>query len=135
MGFHAPLLGKKLKEYFMLKPNQKVTNEGFRRFFFFLSETHNGAFVIQPVTPKDLRKHINTKNHLPANINRHYLRSSLRHQEVPGEKVDVLLGHWRRGTEPWGRYSGLSPRELRDQTIVTLNKLMAEGNWEVESGL
>jgi hypothetical protein len=52
---------------------------------------------------------------LPANCNRHYLRSKLTELRCPAELIDAFMGHWTRGREPLGRYSGLSPHDYMER--------------------
>lgn len=42
---------------------------------------------------------------LKTNLNRHYLRGRLYEKNVPGYFIDAYLGHWIKGTQPWGQTS------------------------------
>lgn len=56
--------------------------------------------------PPFLRKHYPyNPTTLPANIDRHYLRSKLSQLECPAEMIDYFMGHWERGEEPYHRHS------------------------------
>jgi hypothetical protein len=77
----------------------------------------------------------NLKYDLPANANRHYLRSSLLARGCPPEVVNAFLGHWERGCESWGIYSGLSPESYRENLKIPLLAIMKEDGWMAVSGL
>ncbi len=88
-----------------------------------------------PVQPKLLKQLLaRTSYNLPVNSNRHYLRTNLLKSGCPLEVVSAFLGHWERGEEPWGRYSGLSPMVYRDVLKEYLVSLMDKAEWKTESG-
>jgi len=88
-----------------------------------------------PVQPKLLKKLLaETSYQLPINANRHYLRTNLMNMGCPQEVVSAFLGHWERGEEPWGRYSGLSPIVYRKELAKHLVKLIGNDGWKLETG-
>lgn len=89
-----------------------------------------------PLSPK-VMKHLvgDVGFDLPGNANRHYLRTMLLARNCPLEVIDAFMGHWSRGVEPWGRYSGLSPITYRQELSHHLVKLLESAGWEVEYGL
>jgi hypothetical protein len=72
---------------------------------------------------------------LPFNASRHYLRSNLLERDCPVEVINALLGHFERGEEPWGSYSGLSPLVYRDVLMDKLIPLLKEDGWKAMPGL
>lgn len=100
-------------------------------FFFYL----NNKWAPVKVKPSSLQDSIKWTYDLPLNSNRHYLRTHLREEQVPGEIVDAFLGHWDRGKEPFGRYSSLSPHQFRKALEIPLTKLLAEAGWKAIRGL
>lgn len=89
-----------------------------------------------PVQPKYLKKLLaKTEYQLPINSNRHYLRTELMNKGCPLEVVSAFLGHWERGEEPWGRYSGFSPLVYREELSKYLNPLLKDSGWIPEAGL
>ncbi|MFY0676791.1 MAG: site-specific integrase [Neptuniibacter sp.] len=98
--------------------------------FFFLSKT----FQWTSITPAQLRSRT-PEFPLPANINRHYLRSMLRDKGCPAEYVDAFMGHWQKGQEPFGKFSTLSPVELFGVIAPIIESLRKEVGWTVQVGL
>ena len=72
---------------------------------------------------------------LPLNANRHFLRSNLLAAGCPIEVIDAYMGHWERGMEPWGRFSGLSPLVYREVLAEYLVPLLEKCGWKEEPGL
>jgi hypothetical protein len=90
-------------------------------------------FTVRPSHLKALMQQVNY--HLPVNANRHYLRTNLLERKCPLEVINAFMGHWERGVEPWGKYSGLSPDVYRSELAYHLVKLLAEDKWTAEKGL
>ena len=84
---------------------------------------------IFPLSPEILSKSVENTFPLPINSGRHYLRSNLLAQGCPPEVIDAYLGHWERGEEPWGRFSGMSPNEFTEILAQFLVPLLAEDGW------
>lgn len=85
-----------------------------------------------PLQPK-VMKHLvnNVRYDLPGNANRHYLRTRLLARRCPVEIIDAFMGHWSRGLEcPWGRFSGLSPLDYRQELSHHIVGLMKEDGWK-----
>lgn len=61
---------------------------------------------------------------LPWNCNRHYLRSRLTELGCQGELIDFVMGHWTRGTEPWGRFSALPANHAHEKLRPFLDKVL-----------
>lgn len=62
---------------------------------------------------------------LPSNCNRHALRSRLIARRCPVEFVDAFLGHWVRGTQPWGRFSAFLPQDYLNEVRLHLDAILA----------
>ncbi len=101
-------------------------------FLFFLNRRNNS---IAPVTPTTIRAHAQWAFDLPLNSNRHFLRSELRSRGVPGELVDVFMGHWSNGQEPHGHFSSFSYRDYRRQVVPVMENILAEMGWEPVEGI
>lgn len=100
-------------------------------FMFFMSRKNT---EVSPITPSTLRGHAKWAFDLPLNANRHFLRSELRTRGVPGELVDVFMGHWSQGQEPHGKFSSFSYRDYRSQIVPVLEKIVADMGWEPKEG-
>lgn len=60
----------------------------------------------------------------PANVARHFVCTQLRERGVAPEYIDLWMGHWARGEEPWGALSTLSiPNYKRELERVLPNLL------------
>ncbi|WP_031410420.1 hypothetical protein [Thiomonas sp. FB-Cd] len=71
---------------------------------------------------------------LPLNSSRHWLRTRLAQEGVPGEMIEAFMGHWQRGAEPWGRYSALPARVVTETLRPTLEKLVCEAGFSALRG-
>lgn len=100
-------------------------------FLFFLNRRNN---TVTQITPSTIRYHSQWVVDLPLNINRHFLRSELRARGVPGELVDVFMGHWSNGQEPHGKFSSFSYRDYRLQIVPVVAQILAEMGWEPLEG-
>lgn len=65
---------------------------------------------------------------LPANFNRHYLRSRLIGR-VSGDVIDAFLGHWELGSEPWWNGSCIDPPSYASQIHEALADLFPNDVW------
>jgi hypothetical protein len=81
-------------------------------------ETDEGAFTpfvmldekgFTPIRPKLVRQLLPPGYQLPLDSNRHYLRSWLLNKGCDPSLIDVQMGHWHHGHEPWGKASSLAP--------------------------
>ncbi|MHA7925410.1 MAG: site-specific integrase [Marinobacter sp.] len=111
-----------------------------QHFLFFLSKASRAKASqklvrVVPVTSEKLKSLLKGTWDLPLNVNRHYMRSELRHRGVHGELVDAWMGHWLDGQEPMGRYSTLSPIEFAAQLEPVLSEILEEMGWSPEGGL
>lgn len=96
-------------------------------FLFFLKESNA---EVTPVTPQKMMYYVGEAYNLPLNCNRHFLRSELREYELPGELVDVFMGHWSHGQEPHGKFSSFDYREYRDRVSRTMNRILVKMGWQ-----
>lgn len=80
-----------------------------RPVLFYLNEE---TLEAEEVRPKTMVEKLSRDYRLPLNLNRHWLRGSLRPQ-VAGEYIDAFMGHWTVGAEPFGRYSAMDPIHYR----------------------
>jgi hypothetical protein len=111
-----------------------------QHFLFFLSKVSRAKASqklvrVVPVTSEKLKSLLKGTWDLPLNVNRHYMRSELRHRGVHGELVDAWMGHWLDGQEPMGRYSTLSPIDFAAQLEPVLSGILEEMGWSPEEGL
>lgn len=106
------------------------------RYMFFVKEDEDGnEYEAITLGPKLLGKNLRSVYALPFNSSRHYLRSCLLERKCPVEVINAFMGHFERGEEPWGVYSGLSPLAYREALIETLVPLLNEDGWEALPGL
>lgn len=110
--------------------------QGPGRYMFFVTENmDNSSFNILSLGPKLVGDGLNNLYPLPFNASRHYLRSNLLKRRCPVEVINALMGHYERGEEPWGTYSGLSPLAYRDSLQKYLLELIEEIEWKALPGL
>jgi hypothetical protein len=72
---------------------------------------------------------------LPFNASRHYLRSNLLERNCPIEVINAFMGHFERGEEPWGVFSGFSPLVYRDAIKKYLVRILKDDGWRAIPGL
>ncbi|MGM0982147.1 MAG: hypothetical protein ACQEXG_01790 [Pseudomonadota bacterium] len=108
---------------------------------FFNYETSRPFFLLnnnlepKPVTPDRLQRHLALKDNPPLNVNRHYLRTRLRELHVPGEHVDIFMGHWGIDQNPFGRHSTFNIKNYLTSVRNALNIILLDNNWKVMEGL
>lgn len=68
-----------------------------------------------------------------TNFGRHFIRSKLL-RRCSSETLQAFMGHWHRGTEPWGAASGLDPLFYRQDISGQLTEVLAEHGWEAQAG-
>jgi hypothetical protein len=49
--------------------------------------------------------------------------------------IHAFMGHFERGEEPWGHFSGLSPWSYRRELEQRLVPLLAEDGWKPVAGV
>lgn len=111
-----------------------------QHFLFFISKASRAKASqklvrVVPVTSEKLKSLLKGSWDLPLNVNRHFMRSELRHRNVHGELVDAWMGHWLDGQEPMGRYSTLSPIDFAAHLEPVLSEILAEMGWSPGEGL
>jgi len=112
-----------------------------QHFLFFLSKAaprvkqSKKLVRVTPVSELTLKANLGAMWDLPLNVNRHYLRSELRHRGVHAELVDAWMGHWLDGQEPMGRYSSLNPLDYAAGIEPVLTELLEEMGLMPEEGL
>lgn len=106
-----------------------------RRMFFATKDKDSNEYIAMSTGPKLLGAELSSVFALPFNASRHYLRSELLERDCPIEVINAFLGHYERGEEPFGRYSGLSPHAFREVLIDKLLPLLQEDGWEELPGL
>lgn len=106
------------------------------RYMFFAGfDSVNAGYAATTLGPKLLGKNLRSVYALPFNSSRHYLRSCLLERKCPVEVINAFMGHFERGEEPWGVYSGFSPLAYRDALMDKLVPLLNEDGWEALCGL
>ena len=96
-------------------------------------DTQERPRAVSPKTLHDFRT-LPSGIILPANSNRHLLRSWLLRKGCPPEIIDAFLGHWFLGQEPWGPYSALSPVHYRKTLNNYLPDFLGELGFELING-
>ncbi|MBI5142620.1 MAG: hypothetical protein HZA20_10620 [Nitrospirae bacterium] len=105
------------------------------------SDSFPETFIIQPnrafeqVSPGLLARQVSDVYSLPMNAHRHYLRSTLFERGCNVDVINAFMGHSHIGQEPWGRYSGMSPIDYRNELARHLPEMMQELGWKPMSGL
>lgn len=66
-----------------------------------------------------------------VNAFRRLVRSHLSTNGVNGEIIDAYLGHGRRGTERWNRFSTLSMKDVADEVRPHLSSLRTQLGWSL----
>lgn len=88
---------------------------------FFL--THKGRII--PARRCDIEKRLRLFGYLlPANTQRHLLKSTLQEAGCPVEVIEVFMGHWCHGQEGWAATSALSPDCFRTELESHLSPLI-----------
>ncbi len=100
-------------------------------FFWYL--TNDYEFI--RATPKKLTSEISWIFPWPLNVSRHTLRGYLRDHDIPGDLVDVFMGHWGIGTEPWARHSALDPYAFKDAIEPVISKFLESLGFNVLRGI
>lgn len=98
-------------------------NSSERPVLFYLDED---TLCAEEARPQSMVEKLSRAYRLPLNLNRHWLRGSLRDRGVPGEYVDAFMGHWTLGAEPFGRYSAMDPQDYHRTIRRTINGLMTK---------
>ena len=107
-----------------------------KRFMFYtMSDAATGEYLAKPLSPKLLGQKLRDIFALPINASRHYLRSTMLDRGCPVEVINAFMGHFERGEEPWGKFSGLSPIAYRDALDLLLTPLMRDDGWKPMPGL
>ena len=85
----------------------------------------------EQIRPKSLKPLLESAFPLPININRRFLRTTLRARGCPAEVVDGFMGHWGRGQEPWGEHSTLSTHDFLETLKPHITAIQEELGFEV----
>lgn len=72
--------------------------------------------------------------HLPANANRHYLKSHLLQDGCPPEIIETYLGHWELGQESWHGLSGLRPGVFHEFLKRHVPRCLEQDGWRALHG-
>ncbi|SFU48008.1 hypothetical protein [Halomonas korlensis] len=120
-GTHCDFLKSRMGLFF---------NQDTSRPFFFL----NKNMVPKNVTPEQLQRHLSLEATPPLNMNRHYLRTRLRELDVPGEYVDVFMGHWGIDQAPSGRHSTFCLKKYLTVVRETLDTILTSNSWKEVRG-
>jgi hypothetical protein len=96
---------------------------------------------LHKVTPKNLSNILSNfvgangaRYILPLNANRHYLRSNLLWMGCPSDVLNVFMGHWELGEEPWCGYSAMNPFAYRNKLRSYLEQFLLDDGWKPIAG-
>lgn len=103
--------------------------------FYAKTDEDNNEYVAMTLGPKLIGTRLRSIYALPFNASRHYLRSCLLGKDCPVEVINAFMGHFERGEEPWGIFSGFSPITYRDTLKEYLVPLLKDDGWEALPGL
>lgn len=106
-----------------------------RYMFYSKEDKDSNEYVAMTLGPKLIGTKLRSIYALPFNASRHYLRSRLLERKCPVEVINAFMGHFERGEEPWGVYSGLLPLAYRDSLMDKLVPLLKDDGWEELRGL
>lgn len=98
MNFYANHLQLMNKKYLIPNSNSPC---------YFLSESKSGKVELIEVTPSSMMNYGKGYSEYSANVHRRLMRSILMERNFPIELIDMYMGHWSVGTEPWGLHSTL----------------------------
>lgn len=116
-------------------PDRPRRDEPGRYMFFAKKNITTDKYEAKTLRPTHLGQGLDQIYDLPLNSSRHYLRSRLLEKKCPIEVINAFMGHFERGEEPWGVFSGLSPLVYRDSLKENLIELLRKDGWEPLSGL
>lgn len=88
---------------------------------------------IREVRPRTIAPFVRDYLPFPANVARHFVCTELKERGFPPEMIDVWMGHWWRGEEPWGLHSSFSFLEYRSELERVLPPFLAELGFETIS--
>ena len=100
---------------------------------FFIRRNMRGLPVHQKILEDIYEFRLNCT--IPANANRHYLRTHLLRDGCPPDIIDAFMGHSSHGREAWGKFSSLSPLRYKESLRQYLLPILERNGWEVMSGL
>jgi len=123
-----------IHDFYALLESPKRQGPG-RYMFFYVPNDHDNQYEVRNFGPKYVGSIHQKVYGLPFNASRHYLRSRLLEAGCPLEAINSIMGHWERGEEPWGTYSGLSPIAYREALKEYLLPIIENDEWEALSGL
>jgi hypothetical protein len=75
---------------------------------YFLETDKKGNVKCVEVKPSTLKPHWSKYSEYSANVHRRFMRSMLMESNFPIELIDLYMGHWSTGSEPWGSHSSMS---------------------------
>ena len=116
-----------------LKSRRKRTPKRFM--FYTMPGNVQEGYLAKSLSPKLLGQKLRDIFALPINASRHYLRSTMLERGCSVEVINAFMGHFERGEEPWGKFSGLSPITYRNALDFFLIPLMRDDGWEAMPGL
>jgi len=106
-----------------------------RYMFFSKEDEKSGEYESLTLRPSLLGRNLHSLYALPFNASRHYIRSCLLERRCPIEVINAFMGHFERGEEPWGVFSGLSAIAYRNSLMDVLVPLLDQDGWEALPGL
>lgn len=106
-------------------------------YLFFLSE----KMRVISISPEHIKKYIRFNWSLPANINRHYLRSEIMELsksssqfKVSCECLDYFMGHWETGEEPFNKHAMVSPLQIKKEIQPIIDHILVRDGWSPMKG-
>jgi hypothetical protein len=100
--------------------------------FFLLDNDHPApAGRVKKYRPKFIKPIVSDVFPFASNVNRLYIRTFLTESNIPPEAIDAVMGHWQHGTEPWERFSSLSPIAYRNIIQPAIEKMLNLHHWRL----
>jgi hypothetical protein len=121
---HEYLFHRKKVIAHLHKSNRKLHKECQGKEFFLLIDNE-----VQVIRPKHFKQIIEDFFPLPLNVNRRYIRTRLIEMNNPPEIINIFMGHWTRGSEPFGDFSSLPLLDAFEQISPALEAINQELGW------
>ena len=106
--------------------------------FFLLPDIDEQFWYPTELSGSEIRKRVSHEAWNIDNANRHFLRTwllnnprakkdvgqNLSETGVSAIHIDALFGHWHRGNEAWGKWSTLTPADLKTRLEPVLEEML-----------
>jgi len=105
-----------------ISTRNETSREGNSKFMFFLEESLDE----HEIRPKFIEQQLSDIFPMPTNVNRRYLRTTLKEMNCPVEIINCFMGHWSKGEEPWGKFSSLSYSQYKHEISQYIPEILTD---------